>query len=97
MRFTHVQQELWTGKAKLVPDAKVKKALGNIQKNLLKSDDEHTIALALTANVDLLCTEDRKLQIDFKNKDIMGWKKQRKGKIYTKASHKKLLHRDRCP
>lgn len=81
------------GKARLIPEVKVNETLRHVQKKLLKSDDEHVIALALAAQVDLLCTDDRNLMQDFKNKQIMG----RQGQIYTKSSHKRLLRPDRCP
>lgn len=83
------------GRAKLIPYQEVKEKLNNLERNLLKSDDSHIIALALAAKVNLLYTEDRNLIDDFKNPLIMGT--GNKGKIYSSAKNKKLLTRDTCP
>ena len=83
------------GRAKLIPYSEVEKRLKKLNMGLLTSNDSHIIALALTAKVGLLCTQDGNLMDDFKNTKIMG--KGNKGKIYSSAKNKDLLNRDTCP
>ena len=61
------------------------KSLGRIQSN-----DPHILALAQTANVNLLCSEDKKLGFDFK--DLIP-----NAAIYKNKDHAHLLNDDICP
>ena len=54
------------------------------------SDDEHIIALALTAQAKVLVSSDRKLIRDFKDHVTQG-------KVYQTKGHKRLLKNDLCP
>ncbi len=68
-----------------------KKLLNQKDSEALKSDDPDIIALAITAQVKVLVSEDRNLCDDFK-KIIPG------GKIYTrKRDNQHLLQPDMCP
>ena len=67
-----------------------------------KSNDPHVIALAQVSGARLLYSNDKKLQQDFKNKDLID---NPRGKVYTtnqgreafSAGHKQLLaRRDLC-
>ena len=75
-------------------------------KGKIKSDDEHIIALALVAGVDVLVSYsegphrgrkntgaigDRKLFDDFRDRNLVG------GKVYTRKEHQHMLTRDTCP
>ena len=57
----------------------------------IESDDPHIIALAITAEVKVLVSNDRKLHEDFKNRNLVG------GKVYQTKSHSRLLRNDTCP
>ncbi len=78
----------------------------NELKGKIKSDDEHIIALALVAKVEVLVSYsegprhggrrsgaigDRKLFDDFREKNLVG------GKVYTRKEHKRMLTKDTCP
>lgn len=52
------------------------------------SDDPHILALAIVGSVRLLCTDDKALMDDFKNKSIID---KPRGSIYHDEKHKKLL------
>ena len=54
------------------------------------SDDEHIIALALTAQAKVLVSSDRKLIRDFKDHVTQG-------RVYQTKGHKRLLKNDLCP
>ena len=78
------------GKAKIIPKENVAREIQKIKKAYtLKSNDPHIIALAKASNTTVLCTKDKKLQIDFK-------KIIRKGKIYKTQSHRHLLTTNLC-
>ncbi len=77
------------GKVKLIPSQQVEKQLETLLKTKLRSNDRHIIALALTAKVKVLITDDKKLEKDFK--------KHVGGKIYHNEDHKHLLKEDLCP
>ena len=59
-------------------------------KEIIKSDDEHIIALALVAKVKVLVSDDNKLIADFKEHVVQG-------RVYKTKSHKHLLTKDTCP
>lgn len=50
-----------------------------------KSNDEHVIALAMVTGARLLCTDDRDLQDDFKNRELID---HPRGRIYPLGSSK---------
>ena len=54
------------------------------------SDDEHIIALALTAQAKVLVSSDRRLIRDFKDHVTQG-------RVYQTKGHKRLLKNDLCP
>ena len=62
----------------------------NELKEIIKSDDEHIIALALVGKVRVLVSDDIKLIRDFKNYVTQG-------KVYKTKQHERLLTKDTCP
>ena len=62
----------------------------NELKKIIKSDDEHIIALALVAEVKVLVSDDNTLIADFKNHVTHG-------KVYRTKKHTHLLKKDTCP
>jgi len=62
----------------------------NELKEIIKSDDEHIIALALVAEVKILVSDDNTLIADFKNHIAQG-------KVYKRKKHAHLLKKDTCP
>ena len=61
--------------------------------NGLKSNDIHILALARASGARLLCTEDRALIDDFKNKEIID---NPRGRIYSGIRQKHLLKQNLC-
>ena len=66
-----------------------------VQGGLVKSDDEHVLALALVSGARLLYTNDSALKSDFSNTEIIA---DPEGNIYTthegkefRAEHRELL------
>jgi|SRR5215471_10945732 len=55
---------------------------------LCRSNDHHIIALARVSQTRLLCSRDRDLCADFKNKRLLD---KPRGKIYKNGSHMNLL------
>ena len=93
---------LLAGTALDIPDEKVDIASQRLKgQGLCRSNDEHVIALAQVSGARLLYTNDRDLQRDFKNGQILGGVQ---GRVYTTLrkkevtrSHKDLLRRtDLC-
>jgi hypothetical protein len=62
------------------------------QIGLCRSNDPHIIALARFSGARVLCADDRDLEADFKNLQLVP---KPKGSIYKNASHKKLLKHNR--
>ena len=60
------------------------------QLGVYESNDVHILALARAGKVRLLCTRDKALQNDFRNKAILD---NPRGKVYTDRSHQHLLVR----
>ena len=58
-----------------------------VQGGLLKSDDEHVLALALVSGARLLYTNDGDLKDDFRNPDIIS---DPEGKVYTTQEGKEF-------
>lgn len=59
-----------------------------IQLGICMSNDTHVIALARVGKVRLLCSHDKNLGIDFKNKALLN---NPRGKVYKNTKHNKLL------
>lgn len=72
-----------------------------LSQHVLRSDDPHVIALALVSGARLLYSNDRALQQDFADKQLVD---DPRGKVYTTRIHKKfsdthrglLARRDLC-
>ncbi len=99
---TWLQTALQFGRAQRVPDEEVEIAAKELQqKQICTSDDEHVVALAEVSGARLLFTNDKPLQKDFGNRQILGGIQ---GKVYTTvkyehvtSTHKALLRRtDLC-
>ncbi len=81
------------GQTKCIDSSKVEEAITEIKESntTLKSNDIHIFGLAKASNTKLLCSNDQKLQKDFK-------KIIRNGSIYKSAKHHQhLLTKDVCP
>ena len=93
----------FSGKIRLVDDDQVNQKENFLRRNIdCSSNDLHIIALAQVSGARLLYSNDKDLQQDFKNKDLIN---HPRGKIYTtnegrekfSSGHKKLLaRRDLC-
>ena len=55
------------------------------------SDDEHVVALARMSGARIVCTEDRALWRDVRDKKLLD---RPRGRVYRTARHKSLLHHD---
>ena len=81
------------GKLKVVSSQDVQEKADELEGKIV-SNDEHIIALALIAGVNVLVSYregDRNLFADFKNRELVG------GRVYTRKSHEHMLTRDTCP
>ena len=95
---TWLQTALRFGRAQRFPNEEVETATKELQEQqTCTSDDEHVIALAKVSGARLLYTNDRDLQRDFKNRQIMGGVR---GTVYStihtenvSRSHKEILRR----
>lgn len=77
------------GRARIVEDHLIEEQLELIvQLGLCRSDDEHIIALARAGKVRLLCSFDKALHADFRNKALLD---NPRGKVYQNRKHKRLL------
>jgi predicted nucleic acid-binding protein len=59
-----------------------------IKMKVCKSNDTHIIALARAGKVRLLCSHDKPLATDFKNKALLN---KPRGKVYKSSKHNNLL------
>lgn len=82
------------GRAKLLPDSEVD-SLADTIANVCTSDDPHVVALAMITSCRLLCTNDKLLQQDFTNAQLLA---KPRGNIYKNSSHHALIkkHCRRC-
>ena len=81
------------GKLKIVSPQDVEEKANEL-KGEIASNDEHIIALAIMARVQVLVSYregDRDLFDDFKDKNLVG------GKVYTRKTHAHMLTKDTCP
>lgn len=82
------------GRAKHVDDALVTAATTRVVgQGLYQSDDPHILGLAQVSKARLLCSRDKKLARDFKNKSIIS---NPRGSVYKRASHQGLIQ-IHCP
>ena len=83
------------GRARLIPDAAVQESEGDVvASGLCRSNDEHVIALAKTSGARTLCSHDRNLQTDFKNRHLIN---NPRGSVYLRPEHARLLrHTNSC-
>ena len=82
------------GRARNVNDEQVNRETENLKnRRICRSDDEHIIALARVGGVRLLCTDDQRLCVDFRNYKLLN---SPRGSIYRNSSHKHLLGKHRC-
>jgi len=81
------------GRAQRYPDEEVESTTKELQEQqICTSDDEHVLALAQVSGARLLFTNDRALQEDFGNRQILGGVR---GRVYTtvKNEHVTSTHR----
>lgn len=89
-----IQAWLRAGIAFQEDDATIEGEQAQIQ-GQCSSDDPHVIALARASGARLLCSSDRKLHADFRNRSLIN---NPRGSIYQGAQHSHLLgHEGRCP
>jgi len=83
------------GRARQFPNEKVnRKEKELVEEGLCISDDPHIIALAIVSGARTLCSHDRTLHKDFRNKNLVS---DPRGHVYQKPSHKKhLCHTESC-
>ena len=97
------QQATLAGRIKIEKDDAIRERVNKLQSEgvLYRSDDLHVLALAQVSGARLLYSNDRDLQHDFKNKDLIN---NPRGRVYSTRerrdfadSHKSLLRRtDLC-
>ena len=92
--MSHLRDQMMrAGQLKLVSEGVQEKA--DELKGEIMSNDEHIIALALIAGVNVLVSYregDSDLFTDFKNRQLVG------GKVYTRKAHaRRMLTKDTCP
>ena len=79
------------GRAKAFPDQPIDEITNDLKEaGVCTSNDEHVIALARISECRLLCSNDRALGDDFKNKDLLD---KPRGSVYKNASHVHLLRK----
>lgn len=100
-----MQEAIQSGRARAVNDRKVNERMTKLQtQGLCKSNDEHVIALAQISRANLLCTQDKNLMDDFRNKELID---KPRGRIYQTRNkggklqkfgntHRKLLNSTVC-
>ena len=77
------------GRVVVVPDARVAAAAGAVAaEGTAISNDTHLLGLARESGARVLCSEDRDLRADFKNKQLVDGPR---GKVYSKTGHGKVL------
>lgn len=82
------------GAAMHVNDARIDQETERVRRmNICRSDDPHIIALARVGRVRLICSDDARLRIDFRNPRLLS---NPRGSIYTSSNHHNLLRRH-CP
>lgn len=83
------------GRARLIPDRDVgPEEKRVVQTGLCKSDDPHVIALARIGGARTLCSQDKRLQKDFRNRELI---KNPRGCVYQRPEHACLLrHTGAC-
>ena len=96
------REALRAGKLRIVDHQEVRESTDFLKGNSsCRSDDEHVVALAQVSGARLLFSNDKDLQSDFKNRELLD---APRGKIYSTRlstkfgnSHKRLLRRtDLC-
>lgn len=79
------------GRARRIPKSQIQAEELCVQNlGLCQSNDYHIIALARVGHVRLLCSDDKALHNDFKNKQLLN---NPRGKVYQCAKHESLLRR----
>ena len=97
--MTWLQQALQSGAAIRIPDSDVDAETERLRDQAVcRSNDEHVLGLAVVSGARLLFTNDRNLQMDFKNRRII---RGIEGKVFTTLrsrrvtrTHKDLLRRN---
>ncbi len=60
-----------------------------------RSNDQHILALACISGARILCTDDKKLMSDFKNRELVP---EPRGRVFPRNNRKfDLHHHSRCP
>ena len=93
---TVVRQLRLAGRAHHEDDEAVDAETGRLQGGgLCVSDDPHVIALARVSGARTLCSHDKDLHRDFRNRDLVS---RPRGSVYQHAGHARLLrHTSGCP
>lgn len=89
----------WRG-GRDVRDDDLKRSKAILSRKKIQSNDRHILELAHAGNVRMLCTKDKVLMQDFKNKNILP-KVEGSRKVYpinkTLGEQRNFLGRERCP
>lgn len=82
-----------TRRARFVPRDAVEAETGNLARtNLCASNDHHVIALARVSGARLLCSQDKDLHTDFRNRELIN---DPRGAVYQYATQTHLLQHSR--
>lgn len=86
---------LRAGRAKRIPARQVADEEAVVlQAGHCRSNDRHVVALARVSGARTLCTHDKDLQKDFKNRQLIA---EPRGSVYTRKGHARLLrHTPAC-
>lgn len=85
------------GKIKNINEEEVKRETTQIQKESIRSDDPHILALAQISGARLLYSNDKDLHKDFKNKDLGSIYSTLRSEKFTRVHRNLLSRRDLCP
>lgn len=80
------------GRLRRVDSVRIEEVESKLDKDSCRSDDLHIIATAVVSGCRLVYTRDQNLQKDMKNKKVVD----PVASIYTKRSHRHLLHPCEC-
>ena len=88
------RQAVLAGLATRVDDRRVEERTRSLaERNACRSNDEHVVALATVGGARLLYSNDRKLQQDFKNRDLIA---HPPGKVYSTSRNRAFTKRKRA-
>ncbi len=89
------------GHLKKIPMKEILEAEKKLRKRSYRSNDRHILALALASNATILCSNDKNLRLDFKDKAILPRVSRKQRLLYpidgNRKQRRQFLNRQRCP